>query len=332
MKKAISILALIVFPIIINAQYAPQAGISGSTALHKNSTQIVNWATQCTLQKGWMDIANPSLGSVTSGDSSYAIGSADNLVVSLGDSGVAVLNFASPVVNGVGADFAVFENGFLNTANNEEAFLELAFVEVSSDGINFFRFPATSNTQTTQQITGTGAPGTGDYINARDINNLAGKYISNYGTPFDLEELKNTVGLNVNHITHIRLVDVVGAVNAHAQKDNNDHIINEPYPTPFPTSGFDLDAVAVLHQLTPSSVTNFDVDALKLVPNPVSDFLQVVLKNKEDVTIQVKGATGKILIQTSTPTIDVSILAKGIYFITINNKDGKQCTEKFIKI
>ena len=40
-----------------------------------------------------MDIANPSLGFVTNGDSSMAIGPADYGVVSLGDSGIATLTF-----------------------------------------------------------------------------------------------------------------------------------------------------------------------------------------------------------------------------------------------
>ena len=101
------------------AQYAPQAGISGSDAVPHNSSQIVSWATSCSIQRGWMDIAQPNLGFVNSGDSTLALGVADNFVVSLGDSGVATLTFASPITNGVGADFAVFENGFLNTANNK---------------------------------------------------------------------------------------------------------------------------------------------------------------------------------------------------------------------
>lgn len=331
MKFAISIVVLCLSSFALRAQYAPQAGITGTDAIYKSSSQIVNWATQCVLQRGWMDIADTSLGYANSGDSSCGIGAVDNIVVSLGDSGIATLSFALPIVNGPGADFAVFENGFLNTSDSEEAFLELAFVEVSSDGVNFFRFPATSLTQTTQQITGTGAPGTGDYINAREINNLAGKYISNYGTPFDLDELKNTQGLNVNNITHVRLIDVVGSINAHASMDKDDHKINDPYPTAFPTSGFDLDAVAVINQLTPSSVKSFAHPVVHIYPNPVSDQLFVETENKEVKTIQISDASGRILLSSHGATIDVSRLAKGLYFITINDNEGQQCTERFIK-
>jgi len=54
----------------------------------------------------------------------------DGYIVSLGDSGVADVTFAGAIYNGPGADFAVFENGFLNATNDSLAFLELAFVEV----------------------------------------------------------------------------------------------------------------------------------------------------------------------------------------------------------
>src|SRR6185436_14379894 len=140
--------------------------------------------------------------------------------------------FQNPVYNGPGFDFAVFENGFYTAS--PLAFLEFAFVEVSSDGNNFFRFAATSNIQDTTQVPMTG-------VDCSLVNNLAGKYVSGYGTPFDLDELKNTSGLDINNVTHIKLIDVVGTVNdSYATHDQYGHKINDPYPTPFASSGFDL--------------------------------------------------------------------------------------------
>ena len=81
------------------AQYAPQAGVAGSTAIHSSSPQFKSWANNCHIYRGWIDIAQPSLGLVTSGDSSMAVGPANFSVVSLGDSGVAVLTFPKPIVN-----------------------------------------------------------------------------------------------------------------------------------------------------------------------------------------------------------------------------------------
>ena len=47
---------------------------------------------------------------------------------------------------------------------------------------------------------------------AIDINNLAGKYRALYGTPFDLEELSDYQAINIDSITHIRVIDVVGSI------------------------------------------------------------------------------------------------------------------------
>src|SRR5690606_10864157 len=95
-----------------------------------------------------------------------------------------------------------------------------------------------------------------NYMNARLLNNLAGKYVGGYGTPFDLQEMANISGLDINNITHVRIIDVVGSINGNTRFDASNRKINDPYPTPFPVGGFDLDAVAVLHQTWPANVTN----------------------------------------------------------------------------
>ena len=75
--------------------------------------------------------------------------------------------------------FCCFENSF------SDDFLELAFVEVSSNGIDFYRFNSISLTQENVQIETFGL------IDARQIHNLAGKYRGMFGVPFDLSELAN---------------------------------------------------------------------------------------------------------------------------------------------
>ena len=175
----------------IKAQFAPPVGHEGTTAIYKDSSAFVAWASKCNIIRGFQDISNQSLGYTNVGDSSLAIDQAGtNGVVSLGDGGVAILEFSSPIMDGNGPDFAVFENGFDNL------FLELAFVEVSSDGIHFFRFPAISNTDTTIQTGGFGL------TDASKLHNLAGKYRAEYGTPFDLSDLTNDALLNKQAITH----------------------------------------------------------------------------------------------------------------------------------
>lgn len=328
MQKIFLLFASCCFVMTATAQYAPQAGIAGSDAISGGSSQIVGWATGCTLQRGYLNISQPSLGLVTSGDSTLAIGAFDNYVVSLGDSGVATLSFATPITNGSGPDFAVFENGFLNVQNPEEAFLELAFVEVSSDGVNFFRFPASSFIQDTMQLSSIAGE---NYMNARQVNNLAGKYISNYGTPFDLSELNGTVGLDVNHITHVRLIDVIGSIGAHSSYDAANHVINDPFPTPFPIGGFDLDAIGVIHQGA-AALTELDKPSVAVYPNPATDFIQV--ESGENLTVSLSDITGKVLQQMTIDgrgTIAVSQLEHGVYFLRFKNDNGKQWVSRILK-
>ena len=139
------------------------------------------------------------------GGDTNAIGPAtmDNTMdaVSLGDGGSALVTFERPIRNGEGPDFAVFENSFNDT------FLELAFVEVSSDGEHFVRFPATSLTPTDEQVSG--AVGG---VDATMLNNLAGKFRIGYGTPFDLEELAGSENLDIDSIVYVRIIDVIGTI------------------------------------------------------------------------------------------------------------------------
>ncbi len=333
MKKAsyLGLLQLFI-ALAMQAQYAPQAGVPGSDAIGATSPQIVGWATQCYLQRGFMDIANPSLGYASLGDSSLAIGPANLDIVSLGDSGVATLTFSSPIANGAGPDFVVFENGFLDPANDSLAFLELAFVEVSSDGVHFYRFPATSLTQTSVQI------GNNDYMNAANLHNLAGKYIGMYGTPFDLAEMAGIEGLNIGRVTHVRLVDVVGSVSGHSGYDSAGRMVNDPYPTPFPSCGFDLDAVGVIHQVANNSVSGLSNNtSISVYPNPFSEQLLISNQdlNNSSKLITLNDMTGRELIRVNAintlSTINTSQLSAGLYYLNIITENGAQWVEKVTK-
>jgi hypothetical protein len=312
------------------AQFAPQAGVTGSDAIHKSSGSIKAWASGCTVTRGLQDIGNPSLGYAAAGDEMWVPGPADGGIVSLGDSGIAVVSFAQVIYNGPGPDFAVFENGFANPSNPEEAFLELAFVEVSSDGEHYFRFPAQSNTPLSTQI-----PGTGVYMNARLVNNLAGKYVSCYGTPFDLEELKGTSGLDVDHITHVRIVDVIGAIHDHSSLDINGQVINDPYPTNFATGGFDLDAVAVLNAGA-TGIDHISQSApFKVFPNPTADFVQVQPPAPGNYNIKLTDLSGRTMLQVQTTAatqLNLGTLPQGMYYISISNETGATWTGKLSRL
>lgn len=297
------------------AQFPPPAGQPGSTAIYKDSSDFVEWADGCSIVRGLRDISNPGLGYAVTGDSSMAMGMAgSNGVVSLGDGGNAILTFLHPIVNGDGWDFAVFENSFA------DYFLELAFVEVSSDGLTYYRFPATSLTDTNVQT------GAFDSLDATKINNLAGKYRALYGTPFDLEELKNEAGLNVNHITHVKIIDVVGSLNpAYANYDKDGRKINDPWPTGFESGGFDLDAVGVIWN-TANAVPRAGLqDFITLYPNPVKDHFYVLgfAARSADNDFRIFDITGNQVPIEITHAgeerlcMDLSRLKSGVYFLHI---------------
>ena len=305
-------------------QFPGDVGTTSSTAIFKDSSIFIAWGQTCTVQRGYQNIADTSLGFVTVGDSSLAIGQADGIqVVSLGDGGSAIVGFSSPISNGAGFDFAVFENGFI------DEFLELAFVEVSSDGVNFFRFKATSNTQTDLQL------GPFDYnADPTLMNNLAGKYRAMYGTPFDLEEMIGIPNLNVDSITHVKVIDVVGSINPlFASYDQNNNIINEHYPTPYPQGGFDLDAIGVINKKV-NAINEIPHSKIDIYPNP---FTQQLFFNEPAglvAKIEVFDHMGKLVfksIEINANNIDLGSLPAGLYFINMMMKGGKLKHEKALK-
>lgn len=316
--------------LLAGAQYAPQAGVTGSDAVSQSSPLITRWATGCNIRRGLQHIADPSLGYAQVGDSTACVGVADGSITSLGDSGVAVLTFSRPIMNGPGADFAVFENGFANPQDPEEAFLELAFVEVSSDGINYFRFPSSSMTQDTLQIAGVGV-----YMNARTVHNLAGKYIGRYGTPFDLQELAGKPGLDINAVTHVRIVDVIGSITAYGTLDASGRKINDPYPTPFPSSGFDLDAVGVMDHNASGITTIGRQLAVSVFPNPATDQISIKMLTGNIMKLRLTDATGRVLkeelITGAATQWSLAGFATGMYYLSVRDENNNQWSGKVFR-
>ena len=308
-----------VYPMAINAVSQPAAmgpfcgvvGTTGCTAIAYNDNRIKAWATGCTLVLGSQNLSDPSAPVVTYGTADEAVGAASTStmdVVSLGDGGSATLTFEKPIANGDGYDFAVFENSF------NDYFLELAFVEVSSDGERFVRFPATSLTQTARQITSS--------VDPTYINNLAGKYRVGYGTPFDLNELRDSAGLDINNITHVRVIDVVGSIDPElGTYDAFGHIINDPFPTITYSAGFDLDGIAVLNQKTERIELSENGVQMSVYPNPATDRICVTLENLENIDATLFDMSGRavktLTLRNGDNTIDISTLQNGIYLIRV---------------
>jgi hypothetical protein len=247
------------------------------------ATEVVSYEPAPGLDIQWTDPSN-ALGPATG----------DRLdIVSLGDlsaeqideglpPGQITLYFDEPIRQGNGYDFVVFENGFTSDLSLEtgsvagEMFAEFGYVEVSSNGVDFVRFPAVS--LTTEP---TGPYGT---VEISNIYNLAGKHPNGTGTPFDLREIVNdpmvVSGLvDVNDIRYVRIVDIPGSGDFYDQAMlsidpgtwpdwdfyADDHPIYDAWPT-HGSGGLDLEAIGVLNEQNYSA----DIDLNGVVD--VSDF------------------------------------------------------------
>jgi len=231
------VLALAGSSTVLAGPYAPAAGQAGSTAAPQDSPEFVAWAS------GYLDYIVGTDVDSTWRTPEKALGPAvgDSFdIVCLGNGGRITLTFDPPIANGQGWDFAVFENSFSDT------FLELAYVEVSSDGTTFVRFD--SDSLTAAPVGGFGS------IDPTNINGLASKYRQGFGTPFDLSDLASkpevlSGAVDLSALTHMRLVDIIGNG---ASFDTSGDVIYDPHPT-VASGGFDLDAVGVRYVLSPNA-------------------------------------------------------------------------------
>jgi len=229
--------------------FEPAAGQPGSSAVHMSSLEFRGWAT------GWNSyIVGTDVNAVWQTPEKAlgpAVGTSGD-IVSLGNGGSIVLTFDRPITDGPGWDFAVFENSFSDT------FLELAYVEVSSNGTDFFRFPNQSLTPSP-----VGAFGSVDPTN---IDGLAGKYRQGYGTPFDLSVLDGVSPLlDLAWIPFVRIVDIIGDG---TYLDSFGRPIYDPHPTTG-SGGFDLDALGVRYFADVQAVPEPTSAALLLTGLPV---------------------------------------------------------------
>ncbi len=311
------ILILVGFAGYAISQYPPAAGQEGSTAIKKDSSAIVEWATDIRIQRGWMDIAVKDK-RVKYGEEKNALGPADGTVVSLGDSGIAILRFEHAIVDEEGPDFAVYENSF------DDHFLELAHVEISSDGEHYFRIPSVSLTDTVRNIGSFGS------LDPKKIHNLAGKYRALYGTPFDINDIPDAPELDKTRIQYIKIIDVVGDVEGPGRtRDSRGFPINDPYPTPFATGGFDLDAVAVLHSARRNANKEVKPGLIpEIYPNPIaSDVFHIRYQGSKIRAVTITNSEGQVVYhfipeKTTSLTINCKDWSKGLYFIQLQMPSG----------
>lgn len=250
--------------------YAGAAGEAGTTAIRHDAPEVRIWADEVEYLRPGEDVAaewqaqEKALGPASAGGSEVLV---------LGRGGEVILRFSQGLRDGPGADLVVYENAFSDT------FLELAYVEVSSDGETFVRFPGYA--QTAGPV-----PGFGE-VRPEFIHGLAGKYRAGFGVPFDFDTLREAYSavrdngesgfseaygrhlseafpkLDLGAVRYVRILDIPGDGEA---KDCQGFPVYDPYPT-FITAGFDLDAVGGMYPRGPDPLTFAEWAAgLKIMP------------------------------------------------------------------
>lgn len=324
-KSLLFNLALFVSGFSFAQSYAPPAGQAGTTAIHLDSSVFVAWATGINVQRGYVQISDTTKYHEGSNFASFgtpeiALGKPSGTntdAVSLGDGGWAIVTFDGIIHNGESWDFAIFENGITDD------FLELAFVEVSSDGEHYFRFPAHTEVQNTTQIDGFGS------IDCRYINNFAGKYRNTFGTPFNLDDLPDTNLLDKNAVRYVKIIDVVGTINAnYATQDVFGNTVNDPFPTPFYSSGFDLTGVGAIHFTEQLSISENvkNTTLWNVYPTVFSDEITIVAQSEFNYTIST--ISGEIIQNgigfPNNNTLQLNNLAQGMYLLTLQTSESIQ--------
>ena len=190
-------------------------------------------------------------------------------VVTLGVQGSVTASFDFPITDGPGTDFVAWENGFVSGG---VVFGELGFVEVSTNGVDFARFP-------NQYFGPPGPIGAFGGLPAGSVKNIAGlglrvvpPTVDGYanpalagGDPFDLQDLAadplvvaGTVVLSA--INYVRIVDILG------DGTTLDSLGAPIYDPTGGTASSDWDAIAVVNNTAnqdanrPAITVSFDAD------------------------------------------------------------------------
>ena len=248
--------------ITINLTVIPIDSVHKNDAIPADDQRIVSWVSGIELYR----------------DSAYgnyydAIGQVINTkYVCLGDTGSAMATFNRPIADGDGYDFAVFSHGVK---------IKTAFVEVSSNGKNYFRFPSHSSAVTNNS---------NDAYVSDNYSGLAGVYPTGYGTAFDLNDLPDHPALNKYNVRFVRIITVKTATD----KDNAGNVIYDD------NSGFNLAGIGIINAGVMYNVADMenlltDSNSYEIVSPAVQGVIQdgngEYYKNYESGGLYFKGQT-----------------------------------------
>ncbi|MEN6511233.1 MAG: T9SS type A sorting domain-containing protein [Chloroherpetonaceae bacterium] len=215
-------------------------------------------------------------------------------ICSLGLDGEIIIGFKNiEIIDGIGPDFTIFENAFLNPINNK-IFAEPGKVSVSYDGVNYYDFPYDS-------LTLEGCAGTRPTFGDKDPFNPN----ESGGNSFDL----STLGLQ--SIKYINIKDITRFI-----------LENQSHPFYDPTlSGFDLDAVTAIHFKEISNSSIKDEDNLDFLVSTKNNKISIINNRLEKYQLQIFNVNGMKIFENDSQEsfyqipIDFPI---GVYFVVIS--------------
>jgi hypothetical protein len=273
MLRAYTALVAIMY---VNFAPAAIAGPFNNVGISRNDSSIDQWAATVVSYQPAPGVA------AAFSDPAAALGPADESVVSLGDldgqqigegvpPGAITMAFATPIRNGPDWDLLVFENAAA-LFPPPFVFGELAYLEASSDGVHFARFPSVSlNVEPGQGVAGEtelnttfGRAFAG--INITNVSNLAGIHPGNFGTAFDLDDLSGmplvqSGDVDLHGIRFVRLIDIPGNG---AFLDSQGRAILDAWVTRG-TGGLDLDAIGARYAVPEPTTDALTAAAIVLV-------------------------------------------------------------------
>jgi len=94
----------------------------------------------------------------------------------------------------------------------------------------------------------------------------------------------------------------------------------------------EIDVVDFMHSPVPASVANLSADNINIYPIPATKILTVATQNNELTILNLVDVNGKLILKKEfmqSTNLDVSQIAKGIYYLNLSTSEGK-LTKKIV--
>ena len=122
-------------------------------------------------------------------------------------------------------------------------------------------------------------------------------------------------------IVYVRVIDAIGTIDPqYATYDAFGHMVNDPWPTNFASSGFDLSGVGVIHQ-KPVGIDNHEMPQVFAYPNPCNGTLYIINENAENVSLfDMNGILLRMVDNGETHiTLNMQSYPAGLYLLKVGN-------------